>query len=143
MLNLGNELRNTHGPGILASRIIDNFKASIPENKPVPNILIATGIRNKGEVEILRKEWGENFILVSIQASEKNRADRKMSRSQYQEDKYSMAKIEKADQDIGILECIEISDVHIRNDGTMKDLKDNMIQFFQNRLLPILSSQPP
>ena len=143
LLNLGNELRSTYGPGVLASRIIDNFKASIADNKPVPNILIATGIRNKGEVETLRKEWGENFILVSIQASENIRADRKMSRSQYQEDKHSSDEIEKADKDIGILECIEISDVQIRNDGTLDDLKDEMTQFFQNRLLPALSSQTP
>jgi dephospho-CoA kinase len=141
LLDLGNELRETFGMGVLAHRIITNYNKSKLDNSSDPDILIVTGIRNKGEVETFRKEWGSNFILISIQASENIRTERKIARNQYKDDQYPSHEIDKGDKDIGIVECMELSDLQIINNGTIDELKENIQKTFTNRILPMFSSQ--
>ena len=141
LLDLGNELRETFGLGVLAHRIIANHEKSKLENNSDPDILIATGIRNVGEVETFRTEWGSNFMLIAVQTPDNVRTHRKISRSQYEEDQDPSNEIDKVDKDIGIVECIELSDIQIQNNGTMAELEENIKGVFRKRILPMISSQ--
>ena len=66
LINLGNQLRQTHGSGILAEMALQDMK-------PDKNYVI-TSIRNPGEVEVLRKR--KDFMLISVDAPSTVRFDR-------------------------------------------------------------------
>lgn len=58
LIAIGNELRSTHGPGILAQRALQAMQAD-------KNYVI-TSIRNPGEVEVLKQR--KDFVLINVDA---------------------------------------------------------------------------
>ncbi len=74
LTKLGNELRESRGPGVLADLMIDNIKS--------PTNHIVDSIRNPFEVESLAREYEEHdFYLISVDAKPEIRFQRLMERS--------------------------------------------------------------
>ena len=71
--NLGNQLRENFGSGILAQRIYD--KIANQEYKKA----IVDGIRNPAEVELIQKHGG---ILVEVHSAQKTRFERVAKRAE-------------------------------------------------------------
>lgn len=144
LIKIGNELRKSHGGGVLASRTITRYNqeaARLESNRS--GLVIAIGIRHPGEVKTFRTEWGKNgqFILVAVEASQDSRFYRKVSRGQYMEDTSLCEKIERADSDIGILACIRLADRRIQNNDTQDTLRATVKGFFDYSIGPVL--MPP
>jgi dephospho-CoA kinase len=138
LIEVANELRATYGGGALASRIVikDQKVHQTEDNRP--NLVIVIGIRNPEEVEMFRNAWGAQFMLVTVEASQQARATRRASRGQYREDVNLSGEVEQADQAIGIPTCGQMSDWHIRNEGTLEELGAAVQTFFECNIAPVL-----
>jgi dephospho-CoA kinase len=134
LIEVGNELRATYGGGTLADRIVMKDLEIRRIESCKPNLVIVTGIRNPGEVETFRREWGKRFKLVTVEASQEVRARRVASREQYQEDAGLSDEVEQADQAIGIIDCERMSDWHIRNEVSLNELKTAIQTFFERNM---------
>jgi dephospho-CoA kinase len=136
LIETGNELRDTFGDGILARRILAREEKVLTEKPGNHTLVLITGIRNPGEVHILRDAWGDQFLLLAIELPENMRRERLMSRTQYLDDDISLSEeIDKADQDIGITKCIAMADRHLSNSGTSEKLRLDLQEFVNNEIL--------
>lgn len=119
LIRLGNELRVNYGKSILADRAI----TKIEPNKDY----IITSIRNKGEIESLRKKDG--FVLLNLDAPIEIRFLRMIKRSREEDPKTLGEFKEKEDiensenennQQIHI--CRSLADYTLYNDTSKEDL---------------------
>ena len=125
--DIGNELREKYGNGILAKRILEK----IEEGK---NYAI-DGIRNPEEVEELRKCKGHKFILIAVDAAPEIRFKRLIERKRESDPKNWQGFLEMDRRDRGTAEensgqqvekCIEIADIKIYNSSSIEALKNKI-----------------
>ncbi|RLC82977.1 MAG: dCTP deaminase [Chloroflexi bacterium] len=72
MRDIGNYLRESHGPSVLADRILEKIKKEI-----LTRLIVIDGIRNPGEIERLRKE--PDFFLIGMNADREIRYRREQA----------------------------------------------------------------
>lgn len=139
LIEIGNELREAYGGGILASRVIARDAGSrlvVEEDRPV--LVIVVGIRSPEEVRTFRNAWGSQFVLIAVRASQEIRSIRLAARGQYREDFRLSDDLDQADQAIGIPACTELADWHILNDSTLQELQATIRAFFDHNMRPLL-----
>jgi dephospho-CoA kinase len=123
--DIGDLLRSKEGPGALIKRLLNKLE-------PGKNYII-DGIRNPGEIEVLRKLI--NFYLISVDSSQKQRFIRVLGRAKESDPKTieDFILIDERDfcdkenpfgQQVG--KCMEQADFHIINDRTKKELILNL-----------------
>lgn len=119
LISMGNELRRTHGPGILADKLI-------PRLEPDRNYVIDS-IRNPFEVEALKKSG--DFILINVAAPERIRFQRmKVRRREGDPETFEeFLKLELIEEDGDeaeqqLAKCATLADYTINNCGTLEDL---------------------
>jgi len=124
----GRELRRKGGAGILAEMLLE-----ILDGKDA----VVDSIRTPGEVEALRKR--DDFILIEVRANTETRWKRLQSRARTGEplDKETFLKQERAEaeakDDAGqaLNATAELADLVILNDGTEKELLDDLEELYQ------------
>jgi dCMP deaminase len=125
LIKTGNELREKHGFGILAERIIEKIAA---DEKTGRKDFLVDSIRNPAEVKALRRR--DDFFLVSIDAPKKARFERITARGR-ENDPKTWADFLKTDsaEVLGtgegsqrILDCMRMADAVIINDSADKSL---------------------
>lgn len=126
--DLGNELREKNGPGILMEKALEGMKYNV----------VIDGIRNMAEVERLKKE--EGAILLAVVADRKIRFNRlkKLKRRE----KLTENIFEQLDlRDLGVHEkitglqtafCISLADAYIDSNNSMEEFEKDLEQFLQN-----------
>lgn len=129
--NIGDELRNIYGSGMLGRRIREEV-----EKEPLLNWVI-DGIRNPAEIIELRKL--NDFHLLGITANRDTLAKRLIERGRSTEtstdEKEILAKIERefgiGEPESGqqIMKCFEMADYSIINEGTFLDLTKKINHF--------------
>ena len=124
----GRELRRKGGAGILAEMLLE-----ILDGKDA----VVDSIRTPGEVEALRKR--DDFILIEVRANTETRWKRLQSRARTGDplDKETFLKQERAEaeakDDAGqaLNATAELADLVILNDGTEKELLDDLEDLYQ------------
>ena len=125
--DIGDELRKKEGLGVLSRRMIE--KMDNGKNYVVGNI------RNPGEVEEFRKEFGDNFILIRLDADFQVRFDRARKRARENEPMELEAFKKMEERDLGENEeehgqqhkrVIEMADFVIENNQGLGELKDKV-----------------
>lgn len=134
LIKIGNYLRFTYGGGILAKRILERVSTKLSHLEF--SIIIITGIRNPEEVEVFQNELHEKFVLIGVEADSNLRRERKLTRKQYNEDNNPSEDIDKADEDIGIKKCIEMSQIRFMNNGTKEEMIDQAQELFAHYISP-------
>lgn len=124
--DMGNEMRKKYGNHILAMLAIEY----LPRDK---EMIIMDGIRNMGEVEYLKKKFGQNFKLISIDAPLETRFARVQKRSDSKDPQMTLEEFREVDKrDRGLSEpmngqhvedCMRIADFTIENNGTTRDFE--------------------
>jgi dephospho-CoA kinase len=111
LIDMGNQLREELGLGVLGSKMADKLKNSQYNQ-------VIDSIRHPKEVKALRENL-ENFVLIAITAPPRTRYERTISRKRTGDAQTfeGFQKLDKKDHDIGIQACIEFSDYRIENDG--------------------------
>lgn len=121
--DLGNELREVHGVGYLAEWTINKFSNS-------EHPICLDGVRNPGEVEVIKKMGG---MVLAIDAIDEKRMTWYMTRSKSRDEdgqtREEFLKADKRDSGVGeasngqqVLECVRQADLVIENNGTVDDL---------------------
>ena len=124
----GNELRRTGGPGILAEMLLERLDGK--------NAVIDS-IRTPGEVEALRER--EDFVLIEVRAGMEARWQRAKSRGRTgdisdkqtffaNEEKEAVAKDESGQ---ALNATAEMADLIIINDGSIEDLYSDLEEMLE------------
>lgn len=133
LIELGNELREKYGSGVLAQRIVAKISGVLCSH--LRTLAIIDAIRNPGEVEELRKQWGKHFGLVAVEASAESRIRRLVTRGREGEYRGLPEEVEQADREIGVESCIRMADWRIRNDGSVAELREVVDTFAEQCVL--------
>jgi dCMP deaminase len=120
LIEVGNEMRNLSGPGVLAERILKRLD-------PDRNYVVDS-IRNPHEVEVLRRR--KDFTLLAIEASQKLRFERSLKRSREGAAKtlaeFVAQEARELQSDIPTQQQLvatrALADLVVSNDGTVSDL---------------------
>ena len=122
---IGAELRRQHGNGAIAQRIVDDWipwlimnAQRAQENQhslfdPKKLHFIFNGVRSSGEVEVFRKEFGEEFTLMAICASFETRYARARLRNRIGFDNFDpqqFRKLDNSDLRLGLGDAIGMAD---------------------------------
>lgn len=123
------ELREEEGMDAIAERCIPLIKEKGKENK----IIIVDGIRGIDEVKKFKNEFGENFVLLSVESSENTRYERikKRGREDDIEDFETFREKDKREKKWGLEEAMESADYSIVNEGTLSELKEKTSKIFK------------
>jgi dephospho-CoA kinase len=117
---IANEMRQTHGKNIWAIKTIEKIKTMDPLG-----VLIIDGIRNVEEIEVFKKELGQNFVVVAITVSDEIRHQRAMNRNR-EDDSKDLSLIKERDKrelGWGLGRVIESADITISNDTGIEDFR--------------------
>ena len=127
LTKLGNELRESRGPGVLADLMIDRIAST--------NNHIVDSIRNPFEVESLAREYEEHeFFLISVDAKPEIRFQRLIERSRSGdsttwEQFLSQEALEESSDDPNkqqLFLTMAKADFSIDNSGNLEDLERNI-----------------
>ncbi len=113
------ELREEHGAGIVASRLAGELQDS-----DETMVTIIEGIRSPAEIEVLRAELSDSFVLLGLHASKQTRINRLLDRGR--SDDTGAEAIEQRDEKesgFGVREALGMSDYIITNEGSLQDLE--------------------
>jgi dephospho-CoA kinase len=138
LIELGNELREKHGSGVLAQRIVSKTGRELGRANCVQTLVIIDAIRHPGEVEEFRKQWGGRFRLIAVEASPESRIRRVVRRGREGEYTGLPQQVEQADREIGIESCIRMADWHILNDGSLTELRESVQALAKQCVFPSL-----
>lgn len=140
--NLGNQLREEQGSGVLAKLVVDKIKNQ--EYKKA----VVDGIRNPAEIDELEKL--KNFFLVSVDADPKIRFERMVSRNR-ESDPITwneFLKVDKKDKGIGekksgqgVGKCMKKASFVLLNEGSLEEVNEKIERLYQDilKLIPPLS----
>lgn len=125
--NLGkvaNELRQKEGMDAIAKRCIPVIRQTAKDK----GVVIVDGIRGIAEVERFKKEFGEDFILIYIDAPLELRYKRALER-QRSDDIKSIEELKERDErelSWGMGEAIKIANFAIENTDDIKSFKEKI-----------------
>ena len=133
LIQIGNDLRNSGGPSVLADLMIKNLISSESH--------IVDSIRNPSEVDSLNRKYDNHiFNLFLVDADQKIRFDRLKKRgrkgdsSSWEEFVYQESLEEKSDDPNKqqLLATISKADFVIDNSGSLADLEKNVLGILSN-----------
>jgi dephospho-CoA kinase len=122
--DMGNELRKRYGNFILAKLATDYMQRD-------KEMIIVDGIRNPGEVDYLKKTFGNKFFLIGVDAPRELRWERIKARAREGDPKTweEFLEVDERDQGVGeplygqrVRECIQMADFLLINDGTQEEV---------------------
>lgn len=131
--DLGDLLRKEKGNGVLSLLLVEMMEGG--KNYVVGNI------RNPGEVEVLRENFGDKFIFVLINASQERRFERLIERARENDPKTfeDFLKMEERDLGVGQEESgqqhgkvFEIADLEIENNNSLQSFYERIEKLIQD-----------
>ena len=147
-----NDMREKYGKDIWAKKTIEKIKTSFGREKRV----VIDGIRNSEEIDLFKKELGNDFIVIdtppfvnivdpvkelgndfiviAISASEEIRRKRILARRR-EDDSIDVRDLEDRDRrelGWGLGEVIEHADVEIVNEGTKEEFREAVREIFES-----------
>ena len=124
---LGNEIRRTSGnPGALADLAIGEIERS----KNQWSSIVIDGIRNVGEVEVLKERFGQHFYLIALECPQSERWRR--LRPTYEKEGLALEDFLRDNEQDRLQEyahgqqvqlCVDRADVLLRNDRNERKIK--------------------
>ncbi len=122
--DLGDELREKNGVDVLAQRIIEKIRTEDIDKK---NKYVLDSIRNHNELIAFRNQFGDDLLIVSVDAPLKLRYKRAVDRKgQYKEQEMTFEEFKKnndrdlgkgnADNEQNVAKCMEMADIVLIND---------------------------
>ncbi|MEM5879593.1 MAG: AAA family ATPase [Candidatus Aenigmatarchaeota archaeon] len=131
--DMGNELRKKYGNFILAKLATDYLQRD-------KEMIIVDGIRNPGEVDYLKKTFGNKFFLIAVDAPRELRWERIKNRGREGDPKTweEFVAADERDQGVGeplygqrVRECLQMADFLIVNDGTQEEVNEKISRILE------------
>jgi len=133
--DLGNELRETEGIGVLAKRVLNKIKENNNLN------VIVDGVRNPAEIDVLKAL--NNFFLIAVDAPKEIRFDRFVKRNRESDPNTweGFLKVDSRDKGEGESEtgqgvgkCMGRADFTLDNSGTLEEIQNKVERLYLNLL---------
>ncbi len=124
---VASELRDREGMDAIAKRCIPLIK-EIERKKAEKMVIVIDGIRGIAEVETFKKEFGNDFVLVRVDAPLIFRYERIKSRSRG-DDLLSISEFkerEEREKSWGMGEAMEKADKVVKNEGSLEEFKEQI-----------------
>ena len=124
--SIADSMRKDHGFDIWAKRTMDTIKSMEDED-----CIVIDGVRNSEEIDFFREKVGNDFLLISVDSSEKTRRKRAMSRNR-KDDSKNLSDVEERDRRElrwGMGSVIASADVVIENDKSLKKFHKKVQKF--------------
>ncbi len=121
------ELRAIEGLDAIAKRCVPRINAIATE------VVLVDGIRGIAEVETFKKEFGDEFLLVNIEAPLEVRYERIKSRGR-EDDLLSLEEFKKREareKGWGMGDAMKIAARIIKNESTIDEFKEELKEFLQ------------
>jgi dephospho-CoA kinase len=122
-------MRKKHGLDIWAKRTSEKIHSL----KKSP-LLVIDGVRNMEEIEFFKKELGMDFLVVAIDAPDELRRKRAIARGRTDDSKNLKDLEERDRREIrwGLQKVIADADIIIPNNGSLDDLKKQVLTVLQH-----------
>ena len=124
---VANELREGEGMDAIAKRCIPLIK-DVEEKKAERTVVVIDGIRGIAEVETFKKEFGDDFVLVRVDAPLQLRYKRIKTRGRG-DDLLSVEEFknrEKREFGWGMEEAMKKASRVIKNEGSLEEFKEQI-----------------
>jgi dephospho-CoA kinase len=125
--NVASSMRKKYGMDIWAKRTVEKiyFLKKSPQ-------LVIDGVRNMEEIEYFKKELGLDFFVVAIDASDKIRRKRAITRGRTDDSKNLKDLEERDKREIlwGLQKVIANADIVIPNNGSLDQFKKQVLAVF-------------
>jgi dephospho-CoA kinase len=114
-------LRAEGGPGAIAAASLPHIEAALERSDTV----LVDGLRSPAEVDRFQEAFGDDFLLVSIEAPFEVRAERLLDRGRDDTDLDREALREREERELGfgMGEVIERADVTVENAGSLESFR--------------------
>ncbi len=125
------ELREKEGKDVIARRCIQKIRNGRAKND---SILIIDGIRSIDEVNRFKKEFGDDFVLISIEAPAEIRYERAKKRKR-EDDVGSIEELLERDRrelSWGMGEALKNADIRIDNTGSLEDFRKKVRKLLED-----------
>lgn len=121
------ELREEGGPGAIAEESIPVIEDALIENETV----VVDGIRSDAEVTRFKEAFGDDFLLVCIEAPFELREQRITSRGRddTSADGESLSERDERELGFGMGEAMEIADIYLRNTDSLEVFRQRIREF--------------
>ena len=137
LIFVGNDMRSRHGGGYFAKVVAEYVKEDHPDWKK--RVICIDSIRAPEEVDELRKQFGDEFKLVAVDAPVEIRYERSKTRGRAKEQLLSFEEFvqserkeqSKAQNEASIWRTMEKADIRIINDGNMPELKKKISELIR------------
>ena len=120
MGRVGVALREKEGDEAVAQRCASEIR-----NKDA-SVVLVDGVRSADEAEFFREEFGEDFVLVAVEAPFETRLERVRERGRSDDADAADELRERDERELGygMGEAIEEADVTIQNDGSLEEFRE-------------------
>ncbi|CAJ53149.1 AAA family ATPase [Haloquadratum walsbyi] len=126
-------LREEEGPAAIAERSLPIIKTKLELSETV----LVDGLRSDIELDCFRDAFGDDFILVSIEAPFKSRVKRldKRGRDETDLDETALQKREERELGFGMGEAMDRADVVIENTESLSKFHETIQYFLTQRIV--------
>jgi dephospho-CoA kinase len=121
---VANGLRETHGKDVWAKRTAERVR----EVASGQELVLIDGIRSQEEVETLRREIGQDFLLVAIHTDPDHRFERMIQRGRADDSKDPQVLKARDEREMtwGIARTIALADEMLVNDSTLETFRQRV-----------------
>jgi dephospho-CoA kinase len=126
--SIAGSMRKTHGMDIWAKRTVERIR-SLKKS----SLIVIDGVRNREEIEYFKKELGQNFLVVAIDAPDGLRRKRAIARGRTDDSKNLKDLEERDKREIswGLQKVIADADTIIQNNGSLEQLRTQVLSMFE------------
>jgi dephospho-CoA kinase len=124
---VANEMRKAHGMDIWAKKTVEKIKTMNDIS-----LLVIDGIRNIEEIYVFKKELGNNFFIIAVEASTETRRKRALSRNRKDDSKdiKDLEERDKRELGWGLGVVIASADIVISNEGSIAEFHEKIKDVF-------------
>lgn len=122
-------LREENGPGAIAEESLPQIRDALADH----DVVLVDGVRSDVEVDRFEDAFGDDFLLVSIEAPQAVRKERLTERGRDNLDGESLEERDERELGFGMGEAMERADVRIENTESL--------EAFQERIREIIEAE--
>lgn len=124
---IAQRLREENGPGAIAERSLPLIEARLDETDTV----LVDGLRSDVELDAFRDAFGDDFLLVSIEAPFEIREERIDERGRDDTDSESLQERDERELGFGMGEAMDRADVTIENTDSLAAFRERIEELLE------------
>lgn len=130
MGKVATELREKEGKDAIAKRCIDEIYSKIDSEE---GIVIIDGLRGWSEAKFFKEEFGDSFIVVSVEAPFEERFNRIKQRNRKDDlsNKEELRRRDKREESYGMKKAMENADYVIKNNVSLGEYRQKISDFIE------------